>query len=119
MRNRGELAEGWYDPATLQKAFKSAPEDNGSVLVEEEPQPRGKLIKSPPAQGLQRNSKEEEESDSDDSVGPTLPGQEGQSRRSRVGPSIPNMQDLELKKGTLAFPSRLISDNFPMTKVLA
>jgi hypothetical protein len=39
-------------------------------------------------------------SESDDSVGPTLPGKEGRSRVSRMGPSIPNMEDLELKRGT-------------------
>ncbi|KAG0649592.1 hypothetical protein D0Z07_3627 [Hyphodiscus hymeniophilus] len=40
----------------------------------------------------------EEESESDDSVGPTLPGHDARSRRNRVGPSIPNLQDLELKR---------------------
>jgi len=43
---------------------------------------------------------EPEESDSDDDIGPTLPGQEGRSRSGRMGPSIPKMEDLELKKGT-------------------
>jgi hypothetical protein len=37
--------------------------------------------------------------ESDDSVGPTLPGKEGRSRFSRMGPSIPNRDDLELKRG--------------------
>jgi len=37
-------------------------------------------------------------SDSDDSIGPTLPGQESRSS-GRMGPSIPSMQDLELKRG--------------------
>jgi len=41
---------------------------------------------------------EPEESESDQEIGPTLPGQEGRSRGGRMGPSIPNMQDLELKK---------------------
>lgn len=43
-----------------------------------------------------------EESDSDEAVGPALPGQDARSRRNRVGPSIPNMQDLELKRGTVS-----------------
>ena len=38
-----------------------------------------------------------DDSDSDDSIGPALPGQEG--RGKRMGPSVPNMQDLELRKG--------------------
>jgi len=37
-------------------------------------------------------------SDSDDDIGPSLPGQE-RSRAGRMGPSIPGMQDLELKRG--------------------
>jgi hypothetical protein len=41
------------------------------------------------------------ESESDEEIGPTLPGQEGRSRGGRMGPSIPRMEDLELKKGAL------------------
>ena len=43
---------------------------------------------------------EPDESESDDDIGPTLPGQESRSRSGRMGPSIPRMEDLELKKGT-------------------
>jgi hypothetical protein len=53
-----------------------------------------------------RQAQEEvlEETDSDDSIGPTLPGQEGaRGRGGRMGPSIPNMQDLELKRGKINF----------------
>jgi hypothetical protein len=39
-----------------------------------------------------------EEGDSDDSIGPALPGQGGR-RIGRMGPSIPSMQDLELRRG--------------------
>lgn len=42
-----------------------------------------------------------EESDSDDSFGPTLPGQESRSGERKKGPSIPNVHDLELKRGTV------------------
>jgi hypothetical protein len=37
------------------------------------------------------------ESESDEEIGPTLPGQEGRSRGGRMG----RMEDLELKKGAL------------------
>jgi hypothetical protein len=40
----------------------------------------------------------ESSNDSDDSVGPTLPGKE-RSIGKRPGPSIPSMEDLELKRG--------------------
>jgi hypothetical protein len=39
-----------------------------------------------------------DDSDSDDSIGPALPGQDSRSRSNRMGPSIPSMQDLELKR---------------------
>lgn len=99
VRNRGELSEGWYDPTTLQKAIASA--------AEQETQSRDDSYR--PAQESSRKRSEnvpreevrESESDSDDSVGPALPGQESRSRRSRKGPSIPNLQDLELKRGLL------------------
>ena len=94
MRNRGELSEGWYDPTTLQKAQQSA---------SDEP-PRNERLRSDVAEvELSHTAAEQErgdeESDSDDSVGPTLPGQE-RSRSNRMGPSIPSVQDLELKRGT-------------------
>jgi hypothetical protein len=98
LRNRGELSEGWYDPSTLQKAVQSS--------TEPELRPRdGERPKTTPTKN--RDSKapvreEPEESESDEEIGPTLPGQEGRLRSGRMGPSIPTMQDLELKKGMLS-----------------
>lgn len=99
-RNRGELSEGWYDPATLQKATTSAQDETERNY--REPGPNTSRAPHEDAPRV-RKSKDEEQSDSDDSIGPELPGQEGRSRTGRVGPSIPNMQDLELKKGNLTF----------------
>jgi hypothetical protein len=103
VRNRGELAEGWYDPATLQKAQQSEPTlaDNARASM------RGQMPRSPVkstniSPRAMRREVILEESDSDESVGPALPGQDARSRRNRVGPSIPNMQDLELKRGTVS-----------------
>ncbi|RDW66164.1 hypothetical protein BP6252_09799 [Coleophoma cylindrospora] len=91
--NRGELSEGWYDPSTLQKAVASAAEHKDDVIVDK-PEP------SKPHQEPTRfkEAVADEDSDSDDSVGPALPGQEPRSRRNMLGPSIPNMEDLELKR---------------------
>jgi hypothetical protein len=89
VRNRGELSEGWYDPETLQKAINS----------ESTPDSRTRQDKSRPTDTKNTDSSkavEDEDSESDDSIGPTLPGQEG--RGSRMGPSIPRMEDLELKR---------------------
>jgi hypothetical protein len=94
LRNRGELSEGWYDPSTLQKAVQSAATYDSDPFEYQRP-------KSPARRGPEvlARGRVVDESDSDDSIGPTLPGQDGRSRGSRMGPSIPNMQDLELKRG--------------------
>lgn len=91
MRNRGELSEGWYDPSTLQKAIQS--DTSAPNTRPRNDDPRG------PADTRNEDSRQaarDNDSNSDDSIGPTLPGQE--ARGSRMGPSIPKMQDLELKR---------------------
>ena len=91
MRNRGELAEGWYDPATLQKAQASAASYDDHT---ERPKPRGS-----PTYGSPRP----EESSDEDLVGPALPGQEvaAYNKGKRRGPTIPDTQDLELRRGEI------------------
>lgn len=91
--NRGELAEGWYDPKTLAKAIDSSSSMHEST-GREPPKPEQREYT---AERDQRDGKEGEDSESDDEIGPALPGQEGRSR-GRAGPKIPNMQDLELKR---------------------
>ena len=97
-RNRGELAEGWYDPSTLQKAQQSAstPDDSYSSNMQAK-----HTTTAPASQNAAANEAIEGDSDSDDSVGPALLGHESRSRGGRMGPSIPNMQDLELKRGMI------------------
>jgi hypothetical protein len=98
-RNRGELAEGWYDPSTLQKAQQSASDNDGySSTV----RPKYTTTTASTSGNTNKQDAAGDNSDSDDSVGPALPGQEGRSRRNRAGPSIPNMQDLGLKRGTIS-----------------
>ena len=94
MRNRAELAEGWYDPATLQKAQASAATDEQATTSR----------KPPPRVLSTYNEKAEEDASSEyDVVGPSLPGREigYYGKRSGPGPAIPNTQDLELKRGIL------------------
>lgn len=99
MRNRGELAEGWYDPSTLQKAIASSAEsmqisrDSNSGGQSGQPRKEAWREERPGKGGFNSSS------DSDDSVGPALPGKESRSRVTRAGPSIPNMEDLEFKRG--------------------
>ena len=95
VRNRGELAEGWYDPVTLQKAIDSAAKFTSSIHITE---PR----RSSPVYGessLVRTATGE--SSDDDAVGPALPneGLQHKSRTGRLGPAIPGMQDLEMQRG--------------------
>ncbi len=99
--NRGELSEGWYDPETLAKAVISEKESGMREKSEEKPQSRSAV--------KQGDSEREQESDSDASIGPALPGQEG-SPRGRMGPTIPNTQDLRLKRGVLSL--------YQLTKIL-
>ena len=96
VRNRGELAEGWYDAATLQKAVESATKPQYSTTTKRRRRP------SPVYNEGLSNGGDPESSD-DDAVGPALPNQvvKSSSNIGRHGPSIPNMQDLELQRGIL------------------
>lgn len=88
MRNRGELAEGWYDPATLRKAQASA-----TTTSPPSPLPSSKRVKT----------EARDESSDDDAVGPALPNNYITKHKAgmRSGPAIPNFQDLELKRGEI------------------
>ena len=89
MRNRGELAEGWYDPNTLQKAQASVATNNDPTETQK--------TRQAPAHILPRS----EESSDEDLLGPSLPSQDVAmyERRNKQGPGIPNLQDLELQRG--------------------
>lgn len=98
MRNRGELAEGWYDPSTRQKAIQSSNEPGHGPKSEGHDRQDARPV------GRQRDARHDDESSDDDVVGPALPSNELRSRGlqgTRAGPAIPNMQDLELQRGTL------------------
>ena len=92
MRNRGELAEGWYDPLTLQKAQASA----SSNAVNAESQSRPRELPSYGSPGRAEDLSDE------DVVGPRMPGREINVYKcdKKAGPAIPNLQDLELQRGT-------------------
>ena len=91
MRNRGELAEGWYDPATLHKAQASA------ALNAVDAGKQSRPLDSP-SYGSPRRA---EESSDEDIVGPAMLGNGTQVYKTgkRRGPTIPNLQDLELQRG--------------------
>jgi hypothetical protein len=88
LRNRGELAEGWYDPQMLEKARSNA--------ASEEP-PRSFKPRASPTSG---NTASE-----NDDFGPALPSDDQPhpnppKSTSKHGPSIANLQDLQAKRET-------------------
>ncbi|KAJ6093127.1 hypothetical protein N7486_008416 [Penicillium sp. IBT 16267x] len=99
--NRAELAEGWYDPATLERARES---------IAERPPPVERERGSPDyARGEQKDNLDnrapptaEEENDDDDEYGPTLPHPNSGRGLTHSGPTIPRFQDLELKRESAA-----------------
>ncbi|KAI8963234.1 hypothetical protein F5Y11DRAFT_164034 [Daldinia sp. FL1419] len=103
--NRGELAEGWYDPDTLQEARKTyTGAGAGAQLVSEDKVTLG-ASPSRPSRGdgsMPSRSGEDEYDDEDDEYGPALPGsardQSDATRSTRHGPGIPNRQDLDLRR---------------------
>lgn len=104
VRNRGELAEGWYDPATLQKAL-------GSATRSLSPTPKARRRQeSPVYNSIHQNNDAGVDSSDDDTIGPSLPNDDGrhllQAKPFRSGPTIPGLQDLELRQGTSLFKLR-------------
>ncbi|KAL3466630.1 hypothetical protein BJX64DRAFT_249509 [Aspergillus heterothallicus] len=99
--NRGELAEGWYDPSTLAKAQTSisaaGPSRDSPTYRISAGEPKGE--RSPMRDdGVDGDGKDH---DDDDEYGP-MPDYGSLSRGGGpiAGPTIPNMQDLELRNET-------------------
>ncbi|KAJ5326705.1 hypothetical protein MYU51_001825 [Penicillium brevicompactum] len=98
--NKGELAEGWYDPATLERARANfEPQPAESKGGRESPDYTQGERASGAAQESQPGGADDDDDDEDDEYGPTLP-QPGSARVGFMGPTIPRMQDLELKRET-------------------
>ena len=95
VRNRGELAEGWYDPSTLRKALApaiSSPTATTSCHTRNQKQSK------------QTEAEQDVETSDDDLVGPSLPNTDVSARTTATkrGPTIANLQDLELQRGMLS-----------------
>ncbi|KAL8938692.1 MAG: hypothetical protein Q9216_003752 [Gyalolechia sp. 2 TL-2023] len=95
VRNRGELAEGWYDAETLHKAQRSAADS----LDDRIPPLPSELRRGVDASDGHSGDQEEE-----DAFGPALPSNSSapppaMARRGKQsGPSIPNFQDLQERR---------------------
>ncbi|KAI5360404.1 Putative style cell-cycle inhibitor 1 [Septoria linicola] len=97
--NRGELAEGWYDPEARWRAEdrwnnRTVQDD---VQISQQVTRRDAPIPSPP-----RVEQDVVEEDSDDGYGPAPPIKEGRA----IGAAIPNLQDLQHRR-ELADEARL------------
>ncbi|PTB77800.1 hypothetical protein M440DRAFT_1375328 [Trichoderma longibrachiatum ATCC 18648] len=98
--NRGELAEGWYDPEMFQRILARYPAAEGQPHGGEERQQHQHQHQQQYApRGVSRDDERSESHGDDDSededYGPVLPGALGGSRR--VGAGIPNKEDLALR----------------------
>jgi hypothetical protein len=99
-RNDGKLAEGWYDPQTLEKAIESS---NTTLSANSKPTSNTRSGRSAAQTGRSRAGEpryagqNEEPDDNDDEFGPTLPQHElsKTTNSSKPGPSIPKLQDLQ------------------------
>ncbi|KAH7045340.1 hypothetical protein B0J12DRAFT_730034 [Macrophomina phaseolina] len=118
--NRGELAEGWYDPATLQKAIASAAEEQdeseqagrarggarqrqspdygaGPRQQQQQQQQRREQDREGDNGNERRDGRDDDDNDEDDDdeFGPAaMPGFVN-TRRS--GPAVPRLEDLEMR----------------------
>lgn len=95
-RNRGDLAAGWYDPATLQKSAAAAREYERAPL----PSP------PPHADRRERDGRgdagvDDEDGSEDEDLGPAPPPPPLNSH-PRAGPAIPRTSDLRLRDEELA-----------------
>lgn len=93
--NRGDLAEGWYDPG-----MKARADERASVAPVRRASPDGnrKHESNPKPLAVPKDAKdngeEEEADDDDDGYGPALPPSAGQ----RSGPQVPTIQDLQYRQ---------------------
>ncbi|CAH0052861.1 unnamed protein product [Clonostachys solani] len=91
--NRGELAEGWYDPDMFARISERYREEGG--LYQEQDVPGGRSPLS--SDEMERTGDAGHHSGSEgDDYGPTLP--RGNRYGARIGPVIPSMQDLAMRE---------------------
>ncbi|MCJ1473812.1 hypothetical protein MMC13_002463 [Lambiella insularis] len=95
--NRGELAEGWYDPATLRKAVETFKSPSSRVQSDERRTSSGYRI-------VDGYGALESDDSEDDGIGPSLPNRDKPKAGAgyQPGPTIPSLQDLEMQHEALA-----------------
>ncbi|EED19535.1 conserved hypothetical protein [Talaromyces stipitatus ATCC 10500] len=100
--NRGELAEGWYDPATFEKAKGSldntrTARDRNMIKLSRSSERPSSNDDTPDYRRNDVPMAANDDDDDDEDYGPKLPSGAVASRGPLSGPTIPNLQDLELQ----------------------
>jgi hypothetical protein len=95
LRNRGELAEGWYHPETKVKADNSFQAPDATSANYAQPTKGYDDDDDYDYENYRQNSDEDE-----DKIGPVPPSAD--TSRLKSGPSIPTMTDLQLRNEQLA-----------------
>lgn len=89
--NRGELAEGWYDPEMFARVTAREPQQRENQEQEKQiPKPAQEITQKEEARAV----------DSDDDYGPTLPPSARAGRRT--GPGVPSLDDLTQRNELIA-----------------
>ena len=94
MRNRAELAEGWYDPGTLTRAQAEVRDGTSFTSLSSE---RGRRRTSPTYDDLNDGSLGSGQEENDD-YGPALPAGAITARSRAAGPSIPTIEDIRERR---------------------
>ena len=102
-RNDGKLAEGWYDPHTLEKAIAShtvTSSGETNIMSRRDRQPNVRQAgRGSNTEATATGQDEEQDDNDDDNFGPTLPHSDldisGAKSSIRAGPSIPKFDDLQ------------------------
>jgi hypothetical protein len=106
LRNRGELAEGWYDPSTKTKAtasFSAAPAR--LEVLRDSPEYTSK------DESMLLSPRKVEEDSEDDDIGPPLPPGDNGAVDRRRGPVIPGFADLQDRREMEAQDRRAAKDD--------
>lgn len=85
--NRGDLAEGWYDPNTKQRADERVGKGSEVAIESFKKPPVTVNREAPPPKD------QSEEQDDDDDFGPAPP-----THTTKSGPKVPNLEDLDYRK---------------------
>jgi len=99
LRNHGELAEGWYDPQTFEKAKRNA--KNQFMHLDQDPD---SFHDTSQGASSQRNRNEQpntlEDSDTESEYGPAMPSTMLPSglHPAKSGPSYPSLDDIRLRR---------------------